>query len=62
MVKTYTIEITYEATLETEMNISKEDIENGLWVGDREIGLIRLPNGSSISVTADASTWDIQEA
>ncbi len=61
MVKTYTIEITYEATLTTEMNISKEDIENALWVGDHEIGLIRLPNGS-ISITADASTWDIQEA
>tara|TARA_X000001382_G_C3091541_1_gene153727 strand:+ start:249 stop:434 length:186 start_codon:yes stop_codon:yes gene_type:complete len=60
MVKTYGITITYEATLTTEMNLSIEDIENALWVGDQEIGLIRLPNGS-ISIRADAIDYEVQE-
>jgi hypothetical protein len=58
MEKTYTIEITYEAQLTTAF--TKEDIENALWVGDLEIGLIRLPNGN-ISICGDATTWEITE-
>lgn len=59
MVKTYTIQITYEATLTTEENYTEEDIENGLWVGDLEIGTLGL--GGRISIRGDATDYDIQE-
>ena len=59
MEKTYTITVTYEAQLTTE-NYTEEDIENALWVGDLEIGLIRRYNGN-ISIRGDATDIDIQE-
>ena len=58
MEKTYTITITYEATITTEQ--TAEDIEAGLWVGDLEIGLIHRYNGN-ISIRGDAVDYDIQE-
>ena len=57
MVRTYRIEITYEAQFTTEENFTAEDIENALWIGDLEIGLI---NGK-ISIRGDAADYEIQE-
>jgi|TARA_R100000084_G_scaffold98532_1_gene52637 hypothetical protein len=59
MVKTYTINITYEATLTTEENYTEEDIENGLWLGDLEIGT--LGYNRVISIRGDAVDYEIQE-
>ena len=59
MVKTYTINITYEAQFTTEENYTKEDIENALWVGDLEIG--RLGIMPRDSIRGDAVDYDIQE-
>ncbi len=59
MVKTYTINITYEATLTTEENYTEEDIENGLWLGDLEIGT--LGHHRVISIRGDAVDYEIQE-
>ena len=53
--KTYTVTITYEAQITTEL--SAEDIESGLWVGDVEVG--DLPNGQI--VTADAVDYEVNE-
>tara|TARA_R100001015_G_scaffold18999_2_gene14002 strand:+ start:840 stop:1016 length:177 start_codon:yes stop_codon:yes gene_type:complete len=57
MEKTYTVTITYEATITTEQ--TAEDIENALWVGDLEIG--RLDIMPSTSIRGDAVDYDIQE-
>ena len=46
MVKTYTVTITYEATITT--TASQEDIENALWIGDQEIGQIANARGTLI--------------
>jgi ethanolamine utilization microcompartment shell protein EutS len=58
MEKTYTVTVTYEAQITT--NYTKDDIENALWVGDLEIGLIHRYNGN-ISIRGDAVDYDIQE-
>ena len=57
--KTYTITVTYEAQITTEF--SAEDIENALWVGDLEIGLLHRYNGN-ISIRGDAADYEVQEA
>ena len=59
MVKTYTISITYEAQFTTEMNYTKEDIENALWVGDLEIGQLGIMPRDSIR--GDAVEYEIKE-
>ena len=59
MEKTYTITVTYEAQITTEF--SAEDIENALWVGDLEIGLLHRYNGN-ISIRGDAADYEVQEA
>lgn len=57
MEKTYTVTITYEAEITT--NYTAEDIENGLWLGDLEIGTLGL--GGRISIRGDAADYEIQE-
>jgi hypothetical protein len=57
MEKTYTITVTYEAQITTTAN--QEDIENGLWLGDLEIGTLGL--GGRISVRGDAVDYEVQE-
>ena len=57
MEKTYTITVTYEATITTEQ--TAEDIENGLWLGELEIGTLGL--GGRISVRGDAVDYEVQE-
>ena len=57
MEKTYTITVTYEAEITT--NFTKDDIENGLWLGGLEIGTLGL--GGRISISGDATDIEIQE-
>ena len=55
MERTYTVTITYEAQITT--TATKDDIENGLWVGDLEIG--RLGYGLP-SIRGDAVDYEVQ--
>ena len=57
MVKTYTVTITYEATITT--TASQEDIENALWIGDQEIG--QIANARGTLILADAVDYEVQE-
>jgi|TARA_R100000479_G_scaffold126412_1_gene65712 hypothetical protein len=56
--KRYTIKITYETEIFTEM--TPEEIEEGIWVGEHEIARYRTSLGEW-NVRADATDIDIQE-
>jgi len=53
--KTYTISVTY--TTEVTSSLSKDEIEEGIWVGGLEIALLH----DGTSVTADADDYQIEE-
>ena len=53
--KTYTISVTYTAEVTT--SLSKDEIEEGIWVGGLEIALLN----DGTSVTADADDYEIEE-
>ena len=56
--KTYTVTVTYETEVTTEM--TPEEIEEGIWVGEHEIGRYRTSLGEW-NLRADAIDVDIQE-
>ena len=55
MEKTYTISVTYTTELTT--SLPKDEIEEGIWVGELEIALLH----DGTSVTADAEHVEIEE-
>ncbi len=56
--KTYTVTVTYEREITTEM--TPEEIEEGIWVGEHEIGRYHTSLGEW-TLRADAIDVDIQE-
>ena len=56
--RTYTISITYETTITT--TASKEDIENALWTGENNIGLLSSGLGRDTHIRAGAVDYDIE--
>ena len=57
-VPTYIVQVTYERTITTDM--TPEEIEEGIWVGEHEIGRYHTSLGEW-TLRADAIDVDIQE-
>jgi hypothetical protein len=57
-VPTYIVQVTYERTITTDM--TPEEIEEGIWVGEHEIGRYHTSLGEW-TLRADAIGVDIQE-
>lgn len=56
---TYIVQVTYETTVTTE-DMTPEEIEEGIWVGEHEIGRYHTSLGEW-TLRADATGVDIQE-